>query len=147
MVVISLLRPLVLAPLLAQAGRLRKRSRSGQTRKQKTETGHVANWTVRVLPIAAAAAHASVKASLASHNEVTSRVHWSQTMSIFGKIMGAIFGSKAAATPDPRAPGTIAGLRYPQHLAQDPHRVFSAAIFDEAESHVRVPAKIAIDFF
>jgi hypothetical protein len=32
-------------------------------------------------------------------------------------------------------------------VAQDPHRVVGAAIFDEAESHVRVPAKIAIDFF
>src|ERR1700681_1687047 len=47
----------------------------------------------------------------------------------------------------PRAPGIIAGRRYPEHLAQDPHRVISAAIFDEAKSHFGTPAKITIDFF
>src|SRR5882672_3962651 len=46
-----------------------------------------------------------------------------------------------------RAPGIITGRRDSEYLAQDRHRVVSAAIFDEAESHVRVPAKIAIDFF
>src|ERR1700676_1093904 len=46
-----------------------------------------------------------------------------------------------------RAPGIIAGRRDPEHVAQDRHRVVGAAIFDEAESHVRTPAKIAIDFF
>src|ERR1700674_1370260 len=46
-----------------------------------------------------------------------------------------------------RPPGIITGRRDPEHVAQDPHRVIGTAIFDEAESHVRVPAKIAIDFF
>src|SRR3984893_315652 len=46
-----------------------------------------------------------------------------------------------------RAPGIIAGRRDPEHVAQDRRRVVGAAIFDEAESHVRTPAKIAIDFF
>src|SRR5580700_2720973 len=46
-----------------------------------------------------------------------------------------------------RAPGIITGRRDPEHIAQNPHRVVDTAIFDEAESHVRVPAKIAIDFF
>jgi hypothetical protein len=45
-----------------------------------------------------------------------------------------------------RAPGIIAGRRYPEHVAQDRYRIVGAAIFDETESHVRVPAKIAIDF-
>ena len=45
-----------------------------------------------------------------------------------------------------RAPGIIAGRRDTEHVAQEPHRIIGAAIFDEAESHVRVPAKIAIDF-
>src|ERR1700704_2754998 len=45
------------------------------------------------------------------------------------------------------APGIIAGRRDAEHVAQDRHRIVGAAIFDEAESHVRVPAKIAIDFF
>jgi hypothetical protein len=46
-----------------------------------------------------------------------------------------------------RAPGIIAGRRYFEHLAQHPHRIISAAIFDEAKSHFGTPAKIAIDFF
>src|SRR5258705_7703343 len=46
-----------------------------------------------------------------------------------------------------RAPGIITGRRYLEHLAQDPHRIISAAIFDEAKSHFGTPAKIAIDFF
>jgi hypothetical protein len=46
-----------------------------------------------------------------------------------------------------RAPGIIAGRRDPEHAAQDRHRVVGPAIFNEPESHVRVPAKIAIDFF
>ena len=54
-------------------------------------------------------------------------------------------GGRAAALRA-RAPGIIADRRDPEHLAQDPHRIISAAIFDETESHVRVPAKIAIDF-
>src|ERR1700738_3111741 len=53
-------------------------------------------------------------------------------------------GSPALRT---RAPGIIAGRRDPKHVAHDRHRVAGAAIFDEAESHVRTPAKIAIDFF
>src|SRR6202035_3952371 len=46
-----------------------------------------------------------------------------------------------------RAPGIIAGRRDTEHVAQDRHRIVSAAIFDEAESHFGTPAKIAIDFF
>src|SRR5882672_2056261 len=46
-----------------------------------------------------------------------------------------------------RAPGVIAGRRDTEHVAHDPHLIVGAAIFDETESHVRVPAKIAIDFF
>ena len=46
-----------------------------------------------------------------------------------------------------RAPGVIAGRRNTENVAQDRHRIVGAAIFDEAESHVRTPAKIAIDFF
>src|SRR6202007_106265 len=45
-----------------------------------------------------------------------------------------------------RAPGIITGWRDLEHVAQDPHRVVGAAIFDEAESHFGTPAKIAIDF-
>src|SRR2546429_6432675 len=45
------------------------------------------------------------------------------------------------------APGIIAGRRDAEHVAQDRHRIVGAAIFDEAESHVRVPATIAINFF
>src|SRR6202022_3825303 len=45
-----------------------------------------------------------------------------------------------------RAPGIIAGRRDPEHVAHDRHGVVGAAIFDEAESHVGTPAKIAIDF-
>jgi hypothetical protein len=71
MVVISLLRPLPGAIAGHKRAVREKRSRSGQTREQETETGHVANWTSTVLSIAATVAHASVKASLASHNQVT----------------------------------------------------------------------------
>jgi len=46
-----------------------------------------------------------------------------------------------------RAPGIITGWRYLEHVAQHPHRVVGAAIFDEAKSHFGTPAKIAIDFF
>src|SRR6266850_2323539 len=46
-----------------------------------------------------------------------------------------------------RAPGVVAGRRDAEHGAHDPHRIVDAAILDEAESHVRTPAKIAIDFF
>src|SRR4029077_7383502 len=46
-----------------------------------------------------------------------------------------------------RAPGIITGWRYIEHVAQDPHRVVGAAIFDEAKPHFGTPAKIAIDFF
>lgn len=33
-----------------------------------------------------------------------------------------------------------------EHVAQERHQIIGAAIFDEAEGHVRVPAKIVIDF-
>src|ERR1700737_3621313 len=46
-----------------------------------------------------------------------------------------------------RAPGIIAGRGDTEHTAHDRSRVVSAGIFDKAESHVRTPAKIAIDFF
>src|SRR5215216_2927484 len=46
-----------------------------------------------------------------------------------------------------RTPGVIASRRDLEHTTHDPHRIVGAAIFDEAESHVRGPAKIAIDFF
>jgi hypothetical protein len=45
-----------------------------------------------------------------------------------------------------RAPGIKAGRRDPEYVAQDPHRIVGAAIFDEAKSHFGGPAKIAIDF-
>jgi hypothetical protein len=47
----------------------------------------------------------------------------------------------------PSAPSVIAGRRDAENGAHLADRVIVAAIFDEAESHVRVPAKIAIDFF
>ena len=34
-----------------------------------------------------------------------------------------------------------------EHVAQHTNRIDVAVILDEAEAHVRVPAKIAIDFF
>jgi hypothetical protein len=46
-----------------------------------------------------------------------------------------------------QAPSIIAGRRDIEDAAHDRHRVIGTAIFDESESHVRVPAKIAIDFF
>src|SRR4051812_46588749 len=46
-----------------------------------------------------------------------------------------------------RPPNVVASRRDLEHTAHDPHRIVRAAIFDEAESHVRGPAKIAIDFF
>src|SRR5215207_48005 len=46
-----------------------------------------------------------------------------------------------------RPPSVVARRRDLQHAAHDPDRIVRAAIFDEAESHVRSPAKIAIDFF
>src|SRR5665213_1019206 len=46
-----------------------------------------------------------------------------------------------------RAPSIIAGRRDLERATHDPHRVIGAVIFDEAEPHVRTPAKIAIDFF
>src|SRR3954470_2781919 len=75
-----------------------------------------------IRPIGDAVAHASVNVALASRSGVgtlradparycrqpTSAiqilhrdiwVHWEQTMSIFGKIMSAIFGTKADAAP------------------------------------------------
>src|SRR3981081_33904 len=45
-----------------------------------------------------------------------------------------------------RAPSIIAGRRDTENDTHDRHRVAGAAIFDEAEPHVRTPAKIAIDF-
>jgi len=47
----------------------------------------------------------------------------------------------------PGAPSIIAGRRDTEHVTHQRHGIVGAAIFDEAESHVRVPAKIAIDFF
>src|SRR4051812_39567499 len=47
----------------------------------------------------------------------------------------------------PITPGIIAGRRDLEHGAHQPHRIGVAMILDEAEAHVRVPAKIAIDFF
>jgi len=44
-------------------------------------------------------------------------------------------------------PGVIAGRRDLEHGTDQPHRIGVAMAFDEAEAHVRVPAKIAIDFF
>lgn len=44
------------------------------------------------------------------------------------------------------APGIIAGRRDLEHGAHQPHRVGIAMVLDEAETHGRVPAKIAIDF-
>src|SRR5438309_9898695 len=45
------------------------------------------------------------------------------------------------------APGIIAGRRDLEHGAHQPYRIGIAMILDEAKTHVRVPAKIAIDFF
>ena len=53
-------------------------------------------------------------------------------------------GSRAFRT---RLPRVVAGWRDLEHTAHDPHRIVGVAIFDEAEPHVRGPAKIAIDFF
>src|SRR6202022_3032606 len=47
----------------------------------------------------------------------------------------------------PRAPGVVAGRRDLEHRAQHANRIGVTMILDEAEAHVRVPAKIAIDFF
>src|SRR5262245_12081569 len=46
----------------------------------------------------------------------------------------------------PLTPSVIAGRRDPEHSAHQSHRIGIAMILDEAEAHVRVPAKIAIDF-
>src|SRR5258707_1592002 len=44
------------------------------------------------------------------HLQVTpSSLHWERTMSIFGKIMSAIFGTKADAAPVPDAAAAAAG--------------------------------------
>ena len=53
-------------------------------------------------------------------------------------------GSRALGA---RTPGVIAGPRDIEHVAHDPHRVVDTAIFDEAKSQIRGPAKIAIGFF
>src|SRR5437773_11669718 len=45
------------------------------------------------------------------------------------------------------APGVIAGRRDIEHGAHQPHRIGITMVLDEAKTHVRVPAKIAIDFF
>jgi hypothetical protein len=44
-------------------------------------------------------------------------------------------------------PGVIASRRDLEHSAHQPHRIGVAVVLNEAEAHVRVPAKIAIDFF
>jgi hypothetical protein len=64
MVVVSLAEP-DFAPVEGASGHCWN-DRSGQTRKQETEAGHVANGTVSVLFIAATVAHASVNVALAS---------------------------------------------------------------------------------
>ena len=46
-----------------------------------------------------------------------------------------------------RPPSVVAGRRDLEHTAHHPYGIVGAAIFDEAEPHVRGPAKIAIDFF
>src|SRR6202008_5200689 len=45
------------------------------------------------------------------------------------------------------APGVIAGWRDLEHGTHQPHWIGVAVVLNEAEAHVRVPAKIAIDFF
>jgi hypothetical protein len=52
--------------------------------------------------------------------------------------------SRAART---QAPSVIAGRRDLEHATEDVNRIGAAMILDETEAHVRVPAKIAIDFF
>src|SRR5947209_7216501 len=54
---------------------------------------------------------------------------------------------RGAGTFRPRSPSIVARDRDVEDTAHDPDRIVCAAIFDEAESHVRGPAKIAIDFF
>ena len=44
------------------------------------------------------------------------QIHWEQTMSIFGKIMSAIFGTKADAAPAGGSPGRQARPRARPHL-------------------------------
>src|ERR1700684_3125112 len=45
------------------------------------------------------------------------------------------------------APSVIAGRRDLKYGAHHPNRIGLAMVLDEAEAHIRVPAKIAIDFF
>lgn len=45
------------------------------------------------------------------------------------------------------APGVKASRRDLEHGTHQPHRIGVAEVFNEAEAHVRVPAKIAIDLF
>src|SRR5258705_13951373 len=66
-------------------------------------------------------------------------------MDPFDVVDELTIGGRSPALRAP-APGIITGRRYLEHLAQDPHRIISAAIFDEATSHFGTPAKIAIDF-
>ncbi|MCS3695167.1 hypothetical protein QIH87_48735 (plasmid) [Bradyrhizobium elkanii] len=54
-------------------------------------------------------------------------------------------GGCASAQRTP-TPSVITGRRDLEHSAHQPHRIGIAMILDEAEAHVRVPAKIAIDF-
>jgi hypothetical protein len=44
------------------------------------------------------------------------------------------------------APCVITGRGNLEHGAHQPYRISNAMVLDEAEAHVRVPAKIAIDF-
>jgi hypothetical protein len=64
------------------------------------------------------------------------RVHWEQTMSIFGKIMSAIFGSKASATPAagsaPATDGPAASTGSSATPAAPAQSVDVAAIVDKA---------------
>ena len=127
-------RPQSCATRRAQMRRSRKRSRSDQTRAGN-RTGHVANcWHQRTPNSGPIASHASVIVALASRsclgvklhrdpgrvlpvtNSATNltrhlQVHWERTMSIFGKIMGAIFGSKARRGAGRRAALQAAQLR------------------------------------
>jgi hypothetical protein len=42
--------------------------------------------------------------------------------------------------------GVLAGRRDLEHGSHQPRRIGTAAVLDEAEAHVRVPAEVAIDF-
>jgi hypothetical protein len=76
------------------------------------------------------------------HPDTPSLVQWEKTMSIFGKIMGAIFGSKASATPasggaatsgaTPASGGTAASAGSSAAPAAPAQTVDVASIVDKA---------------